>query len=137
MLKRTLAIIVSGILCCSALGYSAARAQTQEATRPAEKARAEVRKLGAKPQRRVEVRLLDGTKLKGSISAAGEDTFTLTDAKTGAPRTLAYTDVARVKKPGGGPSALTWAIIGGAAVAAVIVGVTVIHPILCDGGAGC
>ncbi|HWW75939.1 MAG TPA: hypothetical protein VNZ44_11105, partial [Pyrinomonadaceae bacterium] len=128
---------VSGILCCTALGYQQARAQTREATRTAEKARAEVQKLGANPQRRVEVRLLDGTKLKGAIGAAGEDNFTLTDAKTGTPRTLAYAEVARVKKPGGGLSTASWIIIGAAATAAIIVGVTVIHPILCDGGAAC
>ena len=137
MLRRALAIMISGILLGSALGYQPARAQAQEATRPAEKARATVQKLGASPRRRVEVKLQDGTKLRGSISAAGEDTFTITDAKTSAPRTVAYADVARVKEPGGGPSVRTWVIIGAAAVAAVIVGVTVVEPVLCDGGAGC
>ncbi|MDQ5846081.1 MAG: hypothetical protein M3539_12400 [Acidobacteriota bacterium] len=50
---------------------------------------------------RVTVKLNDGAKLKGYISAAGEDSFTLTDSKTGQTRTLAYSDVAQVKKPGG------------------------------------
>jgi hypothetical protein len=129
--------MLSVILCGLALGYQPARARAQEATRSAEKARAAVQKLGVNPQRRVEVRLLDGTRLKGPISAAGADTFTVTDAKTGAERTLAYADVARVKKPGGGLSTTTWVIIGAAAVTAVIVGVKVIYPVLCDGGAGC
>lgn len=40
-----------------------------------------------------------------------------------------------MKKPGGGLSTRTWVIIGAAAAAAVIVGVTVIKPVLCDGGA--
>lgn len=137
MLRRTLAIMISGILLSSALGHQTARAQAQESNRPAEKARAAVQKLGADAKTRVEVRLQDGTELKGSINAAGEDTFTLTDSKTGAPRTLAYADVAQVKKSGGGLSARTWVIIGAAAAAAVIVGVTVIQPVLCDGGAGC
>ena len=137
MLRRALAIMLSGILGCLALGHQPARAQTQEATPSAEKARAAVQKLGVDAKRRVEVRMQDGTKLKGSISAAGEDAFTVTDAKTGAPRTLAYADVARVKESGGGLSARTWIIIGAAAVAAVIVGTEVIYPVLCDGGAGC
>ena len=137
MLRKTLAIMISGILWGLALGYQPARAQTQEAARSAEKARATVQKLGVNPQRRVEVKLLDGTKLKGSISAAEGDTFTVTDAKTGAPRTLAYADVAQVKKPGGGLSTRSWIIIGAAAVAAVIVGTEVVYPVLCDGGAGC
>jgi hypothetical protein len=137
MLRRALAIMISGILWCLALGYQSAGAQSQEATRSAEKARATVQKLGVDAQRRVEVKLNDGTKLKGSISAAGDDTFTLTDAKTGAPRAVAYVDVAGVKKSGGGLSVRTWVIIGAAVATAVIVGVTVVEPILCDGGAGC
>jgi hypothetical protein len=137
MFRRTLAIMISGILLSSVLGYAPARAQAQAADGSAEKARTAVQKLGVGPKSRVEVKLQDGTKLKGSISAAGDDTFTVTDSKTGAARTVAYADVAQVKRPGGGLSARTWVIIGAAAVAAVIVGVTVIHPVLCDGGAGC
>ena len=137
MLRRALAIMFSGILCCSALGYGPARAQSQEATRSAEKARAEVQKLGVNPQRRVEVKLQDGTKLKGSISAVEENTFTITDAQTGAPRTVAYADVARVKEPGGGFSARSLAIIGAAAAAVVIVGVVVFEATSGDCGAGC
>ena len=135
MLRRALAIMISGILCSSVLGHHPA--QAQGAAGPAEKARAAVQKLGVGPKRRVEVKLQDGTKLKGSISATGEDTFTVTDSKTGAPRTVAYADVAQVKGPGSGLSARTWLIIGAAAAAAVIVGVTVVEPVLCDGGAGC
>jgi hypothetical protein len=137
MFRRTLAIMISGILLSSVLGYAPARAQAQAVDGSAEKARTAVQKLGVGPKSRVEVKLQDGTKLKGSISAAGDDTFTVTDSKTGAARTVAYADVAQVKRPGGGLSARTWVIIGAAAVAAVIVGVTVIHPVLCDGGAGC
>lgn len=137
MLRRTLAIMISGILWCLALGYQPASAQTQEAARPAERARATVQKLGVGPKSRVEVKMQDGARLKGSISAADEDAFTVTDAKTGVPRTVAYADVARVKEAGSSLSSRTWLIIGAAAAAAVIVGVTVVQPVLCDGGAGC
>jgi hypothetical protein len=137
MFRRALAVMISGLLWSSAIGYQSARAQAPGATRAAEQTRVAVQRLGVGPKSRVEVRLRDGAKLSGSISAAGEDTFTITDSKTGAPRTVSYADVARVKKPGGGLSARTWVIIGAAAAAAVIVGVTVIKPVLCDGGAGC
>ena len=137
MFRRALAVMISGILVSSAIGYQPARAQTTEATRAAEETRATVQRLGVDTKTRVEVRMQDGTRLRGSISAAGEDTFTITDSKSGQPRTVAYADVARVKKSGGGLSARTWIIIGAAAVTAVIVGVTVIEPVLCDGGAGC
>ncbi len=66
-----------------------------------EKVKADVAKRGVGREVRVTVKLNDGAKLKGYISAAGEDSFTLTDSKTGQTRTLAYSDVAQVKKPGG------------------------------------
>lgn len=137
MFRRALAIIISGLLLSSVLGYAPSRAQAQGAGASTGKARAAVQKIGVGPKSRVEVKLVDGTKLKGSVSAAAEDSFTVTDAKTGEARTVAYADVAQVKKPGGGLSTRTWIIIGAAAVAAVIVGHEVIYPVLCDGGAGC
>ena len=137
MFRRALAIMVAGILWSSVLGSQPASAQTREADGSAERARAAVKKMGVGPGSRVEVKMEDGTKFKGPISEAGDETFTITDSKTGAPRTVAYADVARVKEPGGGLSTRSWIIIGAAAVAAVVVGVTVIEPVLCDGGAGC
>jgi hypothetical protein len=103
----------------------------------AAKARATVQKIGVGEKARVEVKLRDNTKLKGYVSAAGEDSFAVTDAKTGATTTVAYADAAQVKKQGGGLSPTTWAILGGAAAAAIIVTKVVIYPVLCDGGAGC
>ena len=137
MFRRALAVMITGILWVTALNYQPACAQAQAVNGSAEKARTAVQKLGVGPKSRVEVKLQDGTKLKGSVSAAGEDTFTITNSKTGAPRTVAYADVAGVKKPGGGLSVRTWVIIGAVAATAVIVGVKVIKPVLCDGGAAC
>ena len=56
---------------------------------------------GTGPKAKVTVKLKDNTKLKGYISDAGNDSFTLSDSKTGQARTLAYSDVAEVKKAGG------------------------------------
>jgi hypothetical protein len=137
MFSRALAVMISGILLSSTIGSQPARAQTPEAARAAEQSRAAVQRIGVGTKTRVEVKLQDGTKLRGLVSAAGADTFTITDSKTGQSRTVAYADAARVKKSGGGLSTRTWVIIGVAAVVSVIVGVTVIEPVLCDGGAGC
>ena len=60
-----------------------------------------VAKRGTGPKAKVTVKLKDNTKLKGYISQAGNDSFTLADSKTGQLRTLNYQDVAEVKKPGG------------------------------------
>jgi len=137
LFRRTIAIILAGILLSTAFAFQCARAQSSNDDQLAVKARATVQRLGVGHNSRVEVKLRDNSKLKGYIGAADENSFTVTDSHTGASRTVAYTDVAQVKKQGGGLSPLTWGIIGGAAVAAIIVGVTVIKPVVCDGGAGC
>jgi len=67
----------------------------------AEKVIADVAKRGTGPKAKVNVKLKDRSKVKGYISQAGNDSFTLTDSKTGQARTLAYADVGEVKKQGG------------------------------------
>ncbi|MBV8856491.1 MAG: hypothetical protein JOZ02_05995 [Acidobacteria bacterium] len=129
MHRRALAIIVSGMLWSSMLGYQPAGAQAQGATRAASAVRAAVEKLGVGSKARVEVKLRDGTKLKGSVSSIGEDSFTITDSKTGASRTVAYAEVARVKEPNRG----FWARASVLAVAAVAV---TAMAALDDGGVG-
>ncbi len=137
MFKRTFVIILSGILLSTTLCIQSASAQTGRDTRLTEKTRATVQKLGVGREARVEVKLQDNTKLKGYVSAAEGGSFTVTDSKTGTSQTVAYTDVTQVKKPGGGLSTRALVIISAAAVAAVIVAVTVVKPVVCDGGAGC
>lgn len=137
MFSRIFNVALSGILLFTALATQPARAQTATDTR-AEQARATVRQVGVGREARIEIKLRDHTKLKGYVSAGGEDSFTVMDSKTGTPRTILYTDVAQLKKSGGGGlSTRTLVIIGAAAVAAIIIGVTVIKPVVCDGGAGC
>lgn len=150
MFKRILSIMLSGMLLSAAFGFHAVRAQTTNAGSPAgqprwgagdtqaiEKTRAKVQKLGIGQDARVEVKLRDNTKVKGYISASSQDSFTVTDSKTGASQAIAFADAAEVKKQGGGLSTRSWIIIGGVAAAVVIVGLTVVRPVLCDGGAGC
>ncbi|MFN2453370.1 MAG: hypothetical protein ABR577_04040 [Pyrinomonadaceae bacterium] len=136
MFRKFFATVLSVTLIFTAFGFRSARAQTGKDT-DAEKVRANGRKMNIGRDARVEVRMRDKTKLKGYLSATGQETFTVTDAKTGATRTLAYADVMQLRKPGGGLSTRALVIIGVAVVAAVIVGATVIRPVVCDGGAGC
>ena len=126
--------MLTGILIFTALGFQSVGTQTGPDTHRAAQAQARVAKLGVGRAARVEVKLRDNTKVKGYISAANADSFTVTDSQTAAPRTLAFTDVMQVKTPGGGLSARTWIILGAAAAAVVIVGIAV-KPALCDGGA--
>jgi len=123
-----------GTLLVTALGLSAVRAQTVKDLQATEKARASVLKLGVGRTSRVEVKLRDQSKVKGFVSDAGQDRFTVTDLQTGASQTIAYADVTEVKKPGSGLSSRALIIIGAAAAGAVIVGLA-LKPAVCDGGA--
>ena len=75
--------------------------QTNRSASREEKVKAQVAKRGTGSKARVTVKLNDGSKLKGYISQADDDSFSLTDSKSGQTRTLAYADVAEVKGQGG------------------------------------
>ena len=108
--------------------------RAQSATEVAQKARTSATHLGVNPDRRVEVKLRDKTKLKGYINAVGQDSFTLTDPRSGASQTVAYTDVSEIKKASSGWSTKTWLILGGVAAGAIVTFIAV-KPAVCDGGA--
>ena len=135
MFRRTLAIMLSGIILSAVFGFRPVQAETGEEARRARQARASVLKLGTGERARVEVKLRDDTRLKGHVSAAGADCFTVTDAKTGASTVVAYDDVAQVKRSGNGFSTMTKVLIGGAVAAGLVVGWQIVKPALCDGGA--
>ena len=102
MLKRLFSIALAALLFHagnSLLLNDVAWAVQRDAA--AEKVKAAVAKRGTGPKAKVTVKLKDKTKLKGYISNAGGDSFTLSETKTGQARTFAYTDVAEVKKQGG------------------------------------
>ncbi len=136
MFRKYIAILVTAILMAATVCFPAlTRAQTAPDVQETAKSRAAVRKLGVGRYARVEVKLRDKTKLKGYNSAAEQDSFTLTDSKTGNTQNVSYAEVDHVKKHHGGVSARSWIIIGAVATAAIIIGATVIKPVVCDGGA--
>jgi hypothetical protein len=134
MFRPAFAIMLSGILLVTAFGFQPALAQTGSDTQAVEKVRARVQKIGVGRNARVEVKLRDNTQLKGYISAAEQDSFTVVDNKTGSTRTVSYADSSSVKKAGSGLSAKTWIILGAAVVGTAVTWV-IVKPVLCDGGA--
>lgn len=134
MFKRIFVMILSAALIATSLSLQSVAGQTGGNAELFTRARTRVESLGVGPNARVEVKLRDNTKLKGYVSAAEQDSFTVTNSKTGETRTVAYTDVSEVKKPGGGLSTKSWIIIG-AAVAGAIGTWIIVKPALCDGGA--
>ena len=65
--------------------------------RDAERVKTLVARLGVGESARVEVKLLDKTKLKGYVSEAGAETFTVVKAKGGAAVVVPYTSVRQLK----------------------------------------
>lgn len=138
MLKRVLAVMLTGMLVTMAIGLGPVNAQSFQSAGTddprASKGRLDVVKLGVGEKARVEVKLRDNSKVKGYIGEANEDSFTVVDSKNGSEQRIAYADVQKVNKAGGGFSTRSWIILG-AAVAGAVATWIIVKPALCDGGA--
>lgn len=130
MFKKTFAVVLSIMILTTSFAFQSVQAQT--GSNAAAKARLKVEILTSSA--RVEVKLLDGTKLKGNVTAKEQDAFTVTDTKTGASSVVRYAEVSEVKKSGGGLSTKSWIIIGSAIAGAAVTWI-IVKPVLCDGGA--
>ena len=134
LFKRIFGVLVLAAILVTSFAFQSAQAQAGRDTDAAARARVKVEKLGMGSDARVEIKLLDGTKLNGYVSAKEQDSFTVTDRKTGASSVVRYAEVSEVKKSGGGPSTKSWIIIGSAIAGAVVTWI-VVKPAFCDGGA--
>lgn len=134
MFRRTLTIVLAGMILFTAFGIQHAGAQGTNNARATEKIRAKVQSIGVGGNARVEVKLNDGTKFRGHITDARPDSFTVVDSMTGSSKTLAYADTSSVKKAGSGISKKTWIILGATAVGAIVTWI-IVKPAFCDGGA--
>jgi len=101
MFKRILSIALAAAL-LSVFGTVPARAATPKSKAEKEaafvaKLKEGMAKLGTGTEARVEVKLKDKTKLKGYVSAVGDEGFSVVDAKTGVATHVAYPQVQKVK----------------------------------------
>lgn len=126
MIERCLSFVLVGLV-FFASNPVLIPAQTNGNASPAAKVKASVLKRGTGTRAKVNVKMPNGTQMKGYISQAGEDSFTLTDLKTSQTTTLAYSDVKQVKGAGGLSTAAKIAIGVGIGVAAtvIVIGVAV------------
>ena len=97
MSRKLVSLVLVGLL-LNIVGAIPAYASSKEETRArfAEKVKEGIGRLGTGPEARVEVKLRDGKKLKGYISEAGENSFVIVDAKSGAASTVPYPQVKQV-----------------------------------------
>jgi hypothetical protein len=130
--KRIFALLISVVILASTFAFQSVQAQGGLEINAAQKARLKVETLGSNA--RIDVKFIDGTKLRGNVSARNQDGFTVTDSKTGASSVVRYAEVSEVKKTGSEVSAKTWIIIGSAIAGAVATWI-IVKPVLCDGTA--
>ncbi len=125
MIKKCLSTLLIGLMLLFT-NLQSINAQTSTGNNAAvSKIKANVTKRGTGEKARVNIKMLNGTKMKGYISQTGEDSFTLTDSKTKQTSTLAYSDVAQVK--GTGLSTTSKILIGvgvGIAITVVVLAAT-------------
>lgn len=96
MLKGLMAISLALILSLTTLARAGrARLQSREAASP-EKIKAEIARRGTGRNLPVRIKLHNGQQLLGRIVQAGDNTFTLTDEKTGKSTNVAYNEVRSV-----------------------------------------
>ena len=97
---------------------------TNSATEEATKIKAEAIKRVDKKENRVKIKLRNGAEMRGRITQTAEDSFTLTNEKTGAKTDINYTDVQKLS--GQGMSKKTKILIAtgvGVAIIAVVVAI--------------
>ena len=134
MFRPIFAMMLAAAIVFTGFGLQTVGAQAVNDAQATEKIRTKVQKIGVGGNARVEVKLRDNTQMKGYISDADQDSFTVVDSMSGSHNKLVYTDTSSVKKAGGGISSKTWIILGAAAVGAIVTWV-IVKPALCDGGA--
>lgn len=135
MFKKYLTFALVCLLLITA-NASLVSAQTDKDAALAAKIKKAVAERGTGEKKRVEVKKLDGTKLKGYISQADEDSFTLTDSKSKQSSEIAYGDVAKIKNRSSNGDKIALIAVGSAAavVAVVIISFLVIR---CRNEGGC
>ena len=118
-MKRTLTtLFLAHALVLSTLGPGA---RAQSSLNAETKAKAEVVNRLNKKETRVKVKLRNGSEVKGRLTQSSENSFTLTDEKTGNRSDIAYADVMNVEGRGMSKKKKMFIAIGaGAAVFAAM-----------------
>jgi len=133
MVKKYLSFVVCCLMLITAnASFISAQSNTENKDSSIAKVKARITERSTAKNTYIKVKMLDGKKLSGDITQAGEDSFTLTDSKTKQSTSIAYRDVAQVK--GKGLSTTTKITIGALAGAAAIVLTIILIPICNEGG---
>ena len=94
LLASVVAALVLNLVCVTS---ASAKPSADKDAQFAAKVKAAIFKLGTGPAARVQVKLRDGTKLKGYVAEAGEDRFVVVEEKSGASTEVPYPQVKQAK----------------------------------------
>ena len=98
MFKKYLTLTLTFLILNLSLSSVAfAETKSEKEAKFAQKVKAQIAKLGSGTEAKVEVKLKDGTKLKGYVSNIGEESFSVTNDKTGAVSEIPYPQAKQVK----------------------------------------
>lgn len=120
MTRLFLTLSLPVLLALAPLGPAAHAQQQTGDTNEAAKVKSEVTRRTNDKKERVKVKLRNGSELKGRITQASENSFTLTDEKTGTKTDIGYSDVAKLDGRGMSRGKKI-GIIAGVTVAALVV----------------
>lgn len=98
MFKKYLTLILTILVINLALSTSVFAGTKEDKTaKNAEKVKTEITKLGVGTDAKIQVKLKDGTKLKGYVSQINENSFVVVDDKTGNASEVPYPNAKQVK----------------------------------------
>ena len=96
MLKKICSVVLSALLLQAAAVTGVAATKVEKEAKRAEKVRTQLARLGTGRDARIKLELRDKTKLEGFVSAAGADTFAVTD-RAGVATTVEYPQVKKAQ----------------------------------------
>ena len=98
MFKKYLIVVLTFLVLNLSLNSVAfAETKPEKEAKFAEKVKINVTKLGAGTDAKIQVKLKDGTKLKGYVSQINENSFVVTDEKTNVATEIPYPNAKQVK----------------------------------------
>ena len=117
MYKRSLAIIIGGLLINLVCPAPVAAQQSAKEFRRVAKIRAQVARLSTEPKPEIIVTLSDDTQVKGYVSSFSDDRFAVTDTKPGVVTPISFVEVKDLRKKLSTSAKIgVFAAIGGAGV---------------------
>lgn len=97
MIRKYLSVFLALILLQITTGSAFSSTRAEKDVQRRGQVKAQVAKHGTGEKARIRVKMMDGKTLKGFIEEAGADRFVLRESEALTPRTIAYSDVSRIK----------------------------------------